>query len=188
MKDSFSAGDEIRVLAESSAALCLTPGIYLRCFGPARLQIEDLRISKDGDETGDAMKSRLAAVRLGEGRIHASLPRSGTAPSELKIDTELGMIVARADALFSVVLNRESLRVVCLRGEVSWNHAPAFSASIQAGYYCERKLSDLEATDVLPASEDAAAQAEVSATLDSAQSVGELEAALRNALAPWRKP
>ena len=184
----FAAGDEIRVLTESSAALCLTPGIYLQCFGPARLQIEKLRVSKDGDETGDAMKSRLATIRLGEGRIHAFLPRAGAARSELKINMEAaGTIVASPDSLFSVVLTRESIRVLCIRGELSWSRPPASSTSILAGYYCERKLSDHAVADVLPASEDAAAQREVTAALDSAQYLDELETAARNAPAPWRK-
>lgn len=184
----FAAGEEIRVPAESSAALCLTPGIYLRCFGPSRLQIEKLRVSKDGDETGDAMKSRLAIIRLGEGRIHAFLPRAGSAPSELKINTEAaGTISASPGSLFSVLLNRESIRVLCIRGELSWSKASTFSTSILAGYYCERKLSDAAAADVLPASEDAAAQREVIAALDSAQYLDELETKVRNAPAPWRK-
>lgn len=183
----FAVGDEIRVLAESSAALCLTPGIYLRCFGPSRLQIEDLRVSKDGDETGNAMKSRLATIRLGEGRIHAFLPGAGSARSELKINTEAGTIIANPGSLFSVVLNRESIRVLCIRGELSWSRPPASSPSILAGYYCERKLSDEALADILPASEDPGAQREVISALDSAQYLDELETAARNAPAPWRK-
>lgn len=183
----FAAGDDVRILAESSAALCLTPGIYLRCFGPSRLQIENLRVSKDGDETGDAMKSRLAAIRLGEGRIHAFLPSAGSARSELKIDTEAGTIIANPGSLFSVVLSRESIRVLCIRGELRWSKAPASSTSILEGFYCERKLSDDAQTNIVPASEDAAAQREVIAALDSAQYIEELETAARNAPAPWRK-
>lgn len=180
----FAAGDEIRVLAESSAALCLTPGIYLRCFGPSRLQIEDLRISKDGDETGDAMKSRLATIRLGEGRIHAFLPSAGSARTELKINTETtGTIVANPDSLFSVVLGRESIRVLCIRGELNWSKA---AGPIVAGFYCEWNFGGAT-PEILPASEDAAAQHEVIATLDSANSLEELETATRNAPAPWRK-
>ncbi len=78
----FSAREEKHLLTESSAALCLTPGIYLRGFGPAGMEVEDLRVSKDGDETGNSMKMRRAVVRLGEGRFHFFLPRAGSARAD----------------------------------------------------------------------------------------------------------
>lgn len=185
--DKFSARDEIRVAAESSAALCLTPGIYLRCLGPARLRIEDLRVSKDGDELGNAMKSRRAIIQLDEGRVHVSLPRAGTAPCELKINTAAGTISANAGSIFSVTLKGESIRVLCLRGELTWSNAPAFSTPILPGYYRDRKPGDKTAIDPLPASENADAQSEVIAALDSAQYLEELDTAARQAPAPWRK-
>lgn len=183
----FAEGDEIRVLTDGSATLCLIPGIYLRCCGPSRVQIEDLRVSKDGDETEHAMKSRLATIRLHEGRIHAFLPGAASVRSELKINTAAGTIIANPDSLFSVVATHESIRVLCIRGELRWSKAPASSTSILEGFYCERKLSDETVADILPASEDAAAQREVIAALDSAQYIEELETAARNAPAPWRK-
>jgi hypothetical protein len=183
----FSAGEEIRVPAEGSAALCLTPGIYLRCFGPARVQIDNLRVSKDGDEMRNAMNSRLAAIRLNEGRIHAFLPALGSARTKLQIQTEAGTILANPGALFLVARKPESIRVLCVHGEVSWIDPPASSTPIEAGYYCERKLREEGATDALPASEDATAQGEVAAILDSANYLDEIESATRNAPAPWRK-
>lgn len=183
----FAAGDEIHLQGESVAALCLTPGIYLRCFGETRVGIEALSVSKDGDELGDAMKSRRALIQLHGGRIHAFLPREGTAPCELKINTAGGTIVATAGSLFSVALEGASIRVLCLRGELSWSDRTAFTASILPGYYCDRKLSDNTVANVLPASENAEAQNEVLMALDSAQNLDDLENAARRAPAPWRK-
>lgn len=185
--DQFSARDEVRVLAESSAALCLTPGIYLRCLGPSHLSIEELRVSKDGDEMGNAMKSRRAMIQLHEGRIHAFLPREGTAPCELKINTAAGTIVATAGSLFSVTLQGQSIRVLCLRGELNWSDGAMPATSILPGYYCDRKLSDNAVPNVLPASENVEAQNEVLMALDSAQNLDDLENAARRAPAPWRK-
>jgi hypothetical protein len=178
----FSTREELRLLAESSAALCLTPGIYLHCFGPGRVEIGELRVSKDGDETGNSMNMRRALVRLGEGRFHFFLPRAGSARAELKIETDAGTIIANPGALFSVAHNGEAIRVLCVRGVLSWNLAPRDPISIVAGFYCERKLAA-----VLPASENADAQGEVIAALDSAETLSELETKLRNAPAPWRK-
>jgi hypothetical protein len=183
----FAAGAGIRLLAESSAALCLTPGIYLRCFGPARVEIEDLRVSKDGDETGNSMIMRRAAVRLSDGRFHFFLPRAGSARAELKIETEAGTIIANPGALFFVARKGESIRVLCVRGVVNWENAQAVSTSIVAGYYGERKLAGNAEPAVIAASEDAEAQNEVIAALDSAETLSELETNLRNAPAPWRK-
>jgi hypothetical protein len=180
----FAEGDEIRVLADSSATLCLTPGIYLHCFGPSLLQMERLRVSKDGDETGDAMKLRVATVRLKEGRIHAFLPLAGSARTELKINTETtGTIIANPDSLFSVVSKGDAIRVLCIRGELTWSKA---AGPISAGFYCDWKFGGAT-PEILPAAEDAAAQADLIAALDSAQHIEEVETAARNAPAPWRK-
>jgi hypothetical protein len=186
-RGSFAAGEEIRVPAESSVALCLIPGIYLRCIGPARVKIDDLRVYKDGDETGNSMNMRRGAIRLGDGRFHVFLPRDGSARAELKIETEVGTLIANPGALLSVTHTSESIRVLCVRGVVNWDTRTP-GASIAAGYYCERKFASLAEAPVLPASEDSAAQAEVMAALDSADALTEVETKLRNSPAPWRKP
>jgi hypothetical protein len=180
----FAEGDEIRILPESSATLCLIPGIYLQGFGSTRLQIEELRISKDGNETGSAMKSRLATIRFKEGRIHAFLPRAGLARTELKINMEaVGTIVANPESLFSAVLTDDSIRVLCIRGELNWSKV---AAPIVAGFYCEWRFAGA-AAEIHPASEDATAQTDVIAGLESAQNIEKLETKQRNAPAPWRK-
>lgn len=133
------------------------------------------------------MSSRLAVIRLGEGQIHAFLPVAGSARTKLQVNTEAGTITANPGALFLVARKPGSIRVLCIRGEVSWTNGRASSTSIGAGYYCERRLKEQALTDAVPASEDATAQREVAAVLDSAHYLDEVEAATRNAPAPWRK-
>ena len=182
--EKFSAGDTIHLEKESSAVLCLTPGIYVRCPGETQLGIDELTISKDGDDTGNAMHERRAAVHCDNGRLHVFLPIAGASAAQLRIQSRSGTFTAKAGALFSVALADNSVQVVCLRGEVYWNEGPAFSATIPAGHFWRRTGDSLEGPKL--AAEDATAQQEVMAVLESVQIMADLEDAARKAPAPWR--
>jgi hypothetical protein len=180
--DTFAPGDEIRLQGESIAVLSLTPGIYVRCYGGADVAIEQLSIAKNGDETGNAMHMRRAAVRLEGGRLHILLPTAESSRADFKVHSRFGTLNAKAGSLFSVTLNGDSIRILCARGEVNWSEPPGGSTKISAGYFSDRRAADPSS-----AAEDAVAQAEIMALLDSAQTIADLETAMRNAPAPWRK-
>ena len=74
-----------------------------------------------------------------------------------------------------------------IRGEVTWKKTQASALQIPAGYFCEQKVGEQAIANLAPASDESAAQAEVSAALDSATSLDALELKLRDAPAPWRK-
>jgi hypothetical protein len=185
--DNLTAGDEIRLQANSVAVLCLTPGIYLRCFGESHIRIDALTISKDGDETGNAMHMRRATIRLEAGRFHVFLPDAGGSRGDLRIDSPRGTFAAKAGTLFSLSVAADSARVLCARGEIDWKETPSGSTKIGAGYFLDRENTSPAPGEPTLASDDPAAQMEIVALLESADSIMELENTARNAPAPWRR-
>ena len=185
-KDRFAVGDQIRIGGKSTAVLCLTPGIYLRCFEQTHIRIEELSISKDGDETGNAMNWRRAAVRFEDGRIHIFLAPAGPSRATIRIDFRRGMLTAKAGSLFSITFNGDSMRVLCVLGELNWSEPPSGSTTIGAGDFWDRPPDARGGSDPKSAADDATAQEEIMALLDSARAIAELENTARNAPAPWR--
>jgi hypothetical protein len=185
--DNLAAGGEIRLQADSVAVLCLTPGIYLRCLGETRIRIEALSISKDGDETGNAMYMRRATFRLEGGRVHVFLPNAGPSRANLRIDSPRGILTMKAGTLASISLTPDSARVLCARGQVDWSEASSDSINIGAGYFVDHGNTALAGREPVSAADDAAAQVEIMALLDSADAIMDLENKARNAPAPWRR-
>jgi hypothetical protein len=183
----FAPGDEIRLQRESVAVLCLTPGIYLRCLGETHLRIEELSVSKDGDETGNAMNTRRAAIRLEQGRVHVFLPPAGPSRACLRINSRRGTLTTKAGSLISIALTADSMRVLCARGELAWDEPPSASTTIGAGYFSDWRSKGGAAEEPSLAADDPKAQGEIMALLDSAQAIAELENAARSAPAPWRR-
>jgi hypothetical protein len=180
----FSNRSDIHLERESEAVFSLTPGIYLRCFGESNLRVEKLTISKDGDETGNAMHTRDAVFHFDKGRVHVFLPISGKSQAKLKIQSLLGTVAAKAGSLFSVSQTGASIRVLCADGELNWSEQPSFSATIRSGYFLDRGRG--AAAESKPASEDPSAQEEIMALLESSRTILDLEQKTRNAPAPWR--
>jgi hypothetical protein len=186
-EERFGAGDQIRVGDDGVAVLCLTPGIYLRCFKETYVRIEALTVSKDGNETGNAMNTRRASVRFEEGRGHFFLPAAGSSRADVRIDSRRGTLSARAGSLFSITLKGDSMRVLCARGELNWSGSAAGVTTIGAGYFSDRGSDAGGTRDPSSAADDASAQEEIIALLDSSQAIAELENAARDAPAPWRR-
>jgi hypothetical protein len=185
--EKFAPGEEIRLRGESVAVLCLTPGIYLRCFRETYLGIEALSVSKDGDETGNAMHMRRAAIRFEEGRVHVLLPAAGPSRADLRVHSRFGTLSAKVGSLFSITLKGDSMRVLCARGELTWSESPSGSTTLGAGYFSDRRSGEDSAVGPRLAADDPAAQGEIMALLDSAEAIANLETAARNAPAPWRR-
>ena len=151
--------------------------------------IEELRVWKRGDAMVDAMRSRLATLRINRGVIRASLPNVGSGQCELNVRTDLGTLVAQRGALVSVRLTNETVRVVCVDGEVHWRSAAGRGADeIPEGYFQDYARNAVSSDNLKPepspVSDNAGAQNDVAAALEVAASFEEFILRVRNAPAP----
>src|SRR5215468_9225065 len=101
-KSKIHAGDVVRTSDGASINLGLIPGAFIQLSGNSEIKIEDLRLTKDGNDTGERMLDRRAWIRLNRGRIVTLFAQSDRTASEFRVTT--GQITVRPEShcLFSV--------------------------------------------------------------------------------------
>src|SRR5258708_22577543 len=63
----FGRPSFLRTSQDAEIDLALIPGALARLLGESELKIEQLKLTKDGNETGDAMRERVARIELRRG-------------------------------------------------------------------------------------------------------------------------
>ena len=184
----LSVGDRLKTSPDAMASLLLIPGIFVEIGPSAEIVIGELRVQKLGDAMVDAIKSRLATLQLNHGVIRASLPDIGSGRCELNVQTGFGTLLAQRGALISMQLTSEAVRVICVDGEVRWSNARGGPVDkIPEGYFRDYRRHDGSGNEkprLRSVSEDAEAQADVAATLETAAAFDDFVLRARNAPAP----
>jgi hypothetical protein len=112
-------GDVLEMTGSSRIALALLPNLLIQLDGNARLEIVRLTITKDGNETGGAMRGRSAEVRLARGRMIVSQVW-GEAMAIFTIMTSQGELVTTSNALFLIESDDQKTRITCASGSVGF--------------------------------------------------------------------
>jgi hypothetical protein len=185
----LSVGDRLETSPNAMIAVSLIPGIFVEVGAETEVVIAELRVRKRGDAMVDAMTSRLATLHLNHGVIYASLPSVGSGRCELNVQTDLGTLVAQGGALVSVRLTSETVRVMCVDGEVKWSRATdGRMDEIPPGYFQDYRRNDVPdgnlTPELAPVSENAGAQSDVAATLETAAAFDDFAMRVRNASPP----
>ena len=180
-----AVGDELKTTRYGKVSLCLVPGIFVELGEQTDLRIDELRLAKWGNVMAHAMRSRLAVLDLSKGIVRASLSNLRAGQYDLKIKTEVGMVMAGRGSLFTLQMNGATARITCVQGEVSWKSAHGNSTEvIPAGYFCAFSSGDETSRRFSPASADAQAQSEVVAALEFASFLNDRVPNLRDGQAP----
>jgi len=170
----LSAGSILRTSKGARANLILIPGALVRLLERAELKIDELRLTKDGNETGDAVRERIARVELHRGGMVGRF--KGIA--RFAIETPNAAINVLPDCLFCLDVNENRTRLTCIRGKVFANSKSGQSVSVDAGFVCEWPSKN----PPLPAAEDKQAQTDTTAGLQVARELQDLAAAQRDRL------
>lgn len=128
------------------------------------LQIDELTLTKDGNETGNDIRSSLVRLRLLRGTIHALLVHFGEATSGLMIKTPHGDIIATADCFFFLKVDDRRTRITCVQGSITTRFEQS-DYSVEAGSFQEFPSDHLSPRAV---EEDTEAQREVTTDADHA--------------------
>jgi hypothetical protein len=112
-------GDVIHVAATSRAALSLLPNVLVQLDRGARMEIVRLALTKDGNETGNDIRSRFAEIKFGNGRLIASHVW-GEALARFSVVTPHGEVATPSNALFVVESEPGKTRVTCASGWVEF--------------------------------------------------------------------
>jgi FecR protein len=162
-KSKIHAGDTVRTSDGASINLALIPGAFVQLTGNSEIKIEDLRLTKDGNETAGGVLDRRASIRLNRGKIINLFSHSDRGASEFGVITGQVTLRPDSDCLFSVWTDGTTSRVTCGRGELS---APADAQpqmKIDAGHFSQWPTAPKEP---IAAVTDAAAQMDVKTALD----------------------
>ena len=175
-KSKIHVGDVVRTSDGASINLALIPGAFVQLSGNSEIKIEDLRLTKDGNETTGGMLDRRAWIRLNRGRIVSLFSQSDKNASEFRVTTGQVTLKPDSDCLFSVWTDGTTTRATCGRGEVSASADAQPQVKIAAGYFSQWPTASKEP---IAATADARAQMDIKTALD-------VEPELLDQAAGWR--
>lgn len=134
-------GEILEMTGGSRAAISLLPNLLVQLDRSARLEIVRLAITKDGNETGAAMRGRYAEVKLLAGRMFVSQVW-GEAIAKSTVVTAQGEVVTTSNALFCIECDEHKTRVTCVSGFVEFQGRDAgTSTRIPPGFVGEWSAS-----------------------------------------------
>jgi len=162
-KSKIHAGDTVRTSDGASINLALIPGAFVQLSGNSEIKIQDLRLTKDGNETADGVLDRRASVRLNRGRIVSLFSQGDKNASEFSVTTGQVTLSPDSDCLFAVWTNGTTSRVTCGRGEVRTSVDAQTPVKIAAGYFSQWPTASKEPN---AATVDASAQMDIKTALD----------------------
>jgi hypothetical protein len=163
LKRKIQVGDTVRTTEGASINLALIPGAFVQLSGNSEIKIEDLRLTKDGNETAGGVLDRRAWIRLNRGRIVSLFSRSDRSGSHFDVTTSQVTFAPDSDCLFSVWTDGTTTRAACGRGEVSASADAQSPVKIAAGYFSQWPTASKEPTAAIA---DAGAQMDIKTALD----------------------
>jgi FecR-like protein len=175
-KSKIHAGDVVRTSGGASINLGLIPGAFIQLSENSEIKIEDLRLTKDGNDTAERMLDRRAWIRLNRGRIVGLFKQSDRTASDFGVTTGQITLRPESDSLFSVWTDGATSRATCVRGEVSASADAQPPLKIAAGYFAQWPTASKEP---IAATADARAQMDIKTALD-------VEPELLDQAAGWR--
>ena len=163
-KSKIHAGDVVRTSDAASINLALIPGAFVQLFGNSEIKIEDLRITKDGNETAEGVLDRRAWIRLNRGRIVSLFSHSDRSASEFSVTTGQVLVRPDSDCLFFVWTDGTTSRATCGRGEVNASADAQPPLKLAAGYFSQWPRASKEP---IAATANASAQMDIKTALDA---------------------
>jgi hypothetical protein len=143
----------------------------------SEIKVEELKISKDGNQTRGGMRGRSARIQLRRGKITVLVSGRDQSRTQFAISTPAVSVTPDSDCLFRVQNDDGTTRVTCVRGKVYAATGGQPPMAIGAGYF-----QQWPSTHPIPvaATENAAAQIDITDSLGIENELLELDAGWRN--------
>jgi FecR protein len=159
----LSGGSSVRTFDGSWLDLALLPGVLLRLSSNSEIKIEELMISKNGNQSEGGMRSRTARIQLNRGEIVVLFTRPDKSASQFAVGMRQLTITADSDCLFRVQDNKATTRLTCVQGNVHAAFDSQLPVTIGAGYF---KQWPSDRSEPVAATDDAAAQIDIVDSLE----------------------
>jgi hypothetical protein len=164
----------LRTSGDARLDLILVPGALAQVSGDSELKIDELKLTKDGDETGDAMRERIAQIELRRGGIVILF--EGVA--RFIIETRDATIRVLPSCLLRLNVDESGTRATCVRGKFYATPKNGQIVAVDAGYFREWPSGG----GAVSAAEDRRGQMDTTAALEVSRQLQELAAVQRDRL------
>ena len=177
-------GEKITTAAGARLDLLLVPGVLVALAGDTEIEIEQLRLARDGNESVNPMTSREAKIQLRRGTLVVAVGQSQKR-SKMVLQTGAGTVTVFNLRTFQIEADEKRTRILSVRGKVTF--APADGGPLVrlgAGY-----LAEWPANPAVPqaALSDPGAQAEVSEILRTEKRLFHLQEQFGFSFVPWHR-
>lgn len=170
-------GSIVRTSDGALLDLGLIAGALAQISNNSEIKIEELKISKDGNQTRGGVRSRSARIQLSRGEITVLFSGSDKSTSQFAITTPAVTVTPDSDCLFRIQRDDTKTRVTCVQGKVHAGSGAQPPMQIGAGYFQQWPSTRPEP---MAASGDAAAQIDITDSLEIETQLRELGAGWRN--------
>ena len=177
LKSRIHDDDTVRSSDGASVDLALIPGAFVQLSGDSQINIEELRIAKDGNETAGGMRARNARIRVSRGKIVVLFSPSDRSASQFEIKTRELTIKPDSDCLFCVRTDGTTTRVTCSKGKIDTFAEAQSPVTIGAGYFQQWPTAHIK--PVL-AADDAPAQIDITESLEAGERLHDQASGLPN--------
>ena len=170
-------GDTVRTSDGALMDLALIPAALTHVSANSEIKIEELRITKDGNQTDGGMRDRSARIRLSQGTITVLFSKADKSASHLSIDARQVGISVDSDCLFRVQTDDTTTRVMCGRGKIYVSVGAQSPVTIAAGYFQQWPSAG---PGPLPVADDATAQIDITESLGIGDQLRKLQSDWQN--------
>src|SRR5439155_4073125 len=118
LKSRIHSGDTVRSSDGASIDLALIPAALARLSGDSEIKIDELSITKDGNQTAGGMRDRTARIRLSRGRVIVLFTPTDRSASQFAVTTGQLTIKPDSDCLFCVWTDGKTTRLTCPKGKI----------------------------------------------------------------------
>lgn len=175
-------GTVIRTSLASTAQIACLSNALVDLSENSIVEIVDLTVTKDGNETEDEMEGRSVRCRLASG-IMTFAYRGAEGVSEFIAVTPHGTLVAKFNCVVRLAVDNQTTRITCASGMVSFQPSDGRPPVwVEAGFVTELPA---HGSTVIPAAETAAGQQDVDSALEVERQLIRLAIA-RRATLPWK--
>ena len=166
LKSRINGGDTVRSADDGLLDLASIPGALAQLSRDSEINVEELGIAKDGNETAGGMRARSARIRLNRGKIIILFTPSDRSESQFTIKTRELTIKPDSDCLFCVWTDGTTTRVTCAKGKVDTSAEAQSPVAIGAGSFQQWPTAH---TKPVLAADDAAAQIDITESLEAGE-------------------
>ncbi len=166
LKSRIHSGDIVRSSDGASIDLALIPAALARLSSDSEIKIDELSITKDGNQTAGGMRDRTARIRLNRGRVIVLFVPTDRSGSQFAVTTGQLTIKPDSDCLFCVWTDGKTTRLTCAKGKITASADAQTPVTIAAGYFQEWPTTRKAP---VPATEDASAQIDITESLEAEQ-------------------